>query len=222
METKLEGPDHAPLSCGKAVYLVVLLHEQGSDGNHLIEIGLDWGATLNKAKFLAPHAPFCDEATPERRKWFSTSESDPQGLNDNIRHAAALVDAYLDEVLASHRLDDSHLAIVGFGQGATLALHVGLRRAKPLGGIVAVSGAVDDPERLAGEIRSRPPTLLVRGAAGQAVTEASMTNAEAALAALGVPVETLTRPGDYYGLDEEGINLTGEFLRRSLVDRAST
>jgi phospholipase/carboxylesterase len=221
METTLEGPAHAPLSCGKAVHLVVLLHARGTDGNHVIEIGIDWGATLNKAKFVAPHGPLSDDATPDGRQWFGTLATDPQQLTGDIRTAAAMVDAYLDEVLASHHLPDSHLAIVGFGQGGTMALHVGLRRAKPVGSIVAVSGVLHDAELLAEEIRSRPPTLLVHGAADPEVTEASMMNTRAALAALDVPVQTLTKPGDYHGLDEEGIDLTADFLRRSLVERSS-
>jgi phospholipase/carboxylesterase len=221
MEMTLEGPAHAPLSCGKAVYLVVLLHGRGVDGHHVVEIGMEWGATLNKAKFVAPHAPFSDPANPSGRQWFSTGESDPQQKIDELNGAAAMLDAYLDELLASHRLADSHLALVGFGQGATLALYVGLRRANTVGAIVAVSSAIEDAEHLAHNIRSRPPTLLVHAAADPETTQESMMSAQIALSARGVTVQTLSKPGDYFGLDEEGINLTADFLRQSLVEPSS-
>jgi phospholipase/carboxylesterase len=65
-----------------------------------------------------------------------------------------MLDAFLDRALAERRLPESHLALVGFSQGAMLGLHVGLRRPRQMGAIVAFSGAVYDAESLPGEIRS--------------------------------------------------------------------
>lgn len=197
METPLNGPEHAPLSCGKAVYLVVLLHGNGSDGNGMIDIGIDWGAPLNKAKFLAPHAPFSDSA---EKQWL-----DRQG---DARPAAALLNAYLDEVLASHRLDESHLALVGFDDGAKLALQVGLNR--QVGAVVAVSGG-----SMPDAIGAKPPVLLAHDAASEQQAKAF----QAALATNGIAASLLCKPGDYFGLDEEGIDLVAAFLRKSLADR---
>lgn len=207
MEKILEGPDQAPLSCGKAVYLVVLLHGKGAEGHSVIDIGIEWGATLNKAKFIAPNGPLADDENAPGRRWFVTSMSE----------ASATVNAYLDEILASHRLDDSHLAVVGFGQGAALALHTGLRREKPLGALVAISGTVPDAALPANEIRTRPPTLLVHGAVDASVTEDAMARTASALSAMGVPVQTLSRPGEYWGLDEEGLTKTAAFIRQAMV-----
>ncbi len=44
-----------------------------------------------------------------------------------------------------------------------MALHVGLRRAKPLAGIVGFSGMLAGPTSLKDEIKSKPPVLLVHG-----------------------------------------------------------
>ena len=67
-----------------------------------------------------------------------------------MRGAAPFVDAFLDEKMAEHGLDESKTVLVGFSQGTMMALHVGLRRAKPLAGIVGFSGMLagpDDPRR---------------------------------------------------------------------------
>ena len=221
METTLEGPDHAPLSCGKAVYLVILLHGKGVDGNNVIDIGIEWGAILNKAKFIAPNGPFPDEDTSAGRQWFGIKNADTQQLVSNMNEASEIVNAYLDEILANHHLDDSHLAIVGFGQGATLALHAALRRGKPMGAIVAISGTVQDAEFLAKEIHIKPPTLLVHGDVDPNVSEASMTETQSVLCAMGVPVQTLSKPGEYWGLEEEGIIKIAEFIRQAMVKTAT-
>ena len=65
--------------------------------------------------------------------------------------------------MAEHGLDESKTCLVGFSQGTMMALHVGLRRARPLAGIVGFSGMLAGPEVLKDEIKSRPPVLLTHG-----------------------------------------------------------
>jgi phospholipase/carboxylesterase len=97
-----------------------------------------------------------------------------------------------------------------------MARHVALRRAAALGGIVGYSGRLIAPPQLAGEIRSRPPVLLVHGDADPVVPFASMAEAAAALTALGVPVTAERRPGLPHAIDPTGLAKGGEFLARNL------
>jgi phospholipase/carboxylesterase len=106
---------------------------------------------------------------------------------------------------------------VGFSQGTMMSLYVGLRRAKPVAGIVGFSGALIGAERLAQEIRSRPPVLLVHGDADPVVPPQAHPAAVAALQASGIAVETLVCPGLGHSIDEAGLHRAGEFLRRVLA-----
>ena len=134
MEINLEGPSLAALSCGKAVWLVVILHGVGADGNDVIDLALNWQPIIPKAEFVALHAPFPFDQAPTGKQWFSIADRSPDKVRDGIREAAAILDPCLDELLAKRRLDDSHLALVGFSQGAMMALHVGMRRKKKIAG----------------------------------------------------------------------------------------
>lgn len=216
MDTALEGPSLAALSCGKAVWLVVLLHGVGADGNDLIDLALNWQPIVPKAEFVALHAPFPFDQAPIGRQWFSIADRSPDKILEGIRAAASILDPCLDELLAKRRLDDSHLALVGFSQGAMMALHVGLRR-KKIAGIVAFSGALVAPETLATEIASRPPVLLVHGEADDVVPFAAMEKAKQALKAAEVPVKALRRPGLCHAIDDDGVIAAGDFLVRNLV-----
>ena len=80
-----------------------------------------------------------------------------------VSNAAAALNAFLDDQLAALGLDDSALALVGFSQGTMLALHVALRRPRAVAALVGFSGLLIEPGRLASEIVSRPPVLLVHG-----------------------------------------------------------
>lgn len=194
----------------------------GVDGDDLIDLGYNWAPSMLKAEFIAPHAPFaCDMGGPGRQ-WFSVQDRTPEVLYAGIQTAAPLLDAYLDQVLAQRRLDDSHLALVGFSQGAMMALHVGLRRPRPLAGIVAIAGKLHGPEHLADEIRSRPPVLLVHGDQDPMVPYASMAQAEASLRAVGVPVSSVTRPGMGHGIDDDTVDAVGTFLETNLIHKAKT
>ena len=82
--------------------------------------------------FLAPNAPHPCEGNPMGYQWFGISRLDPALTLAGVRSAAPLVDAFLDEKMAEYGLDESKICLVGFSQGTMMALHVGLRRAKPL------------------------------------------------------------------------------------------
>jgi phospholipase/carboxylesterase len=212
MLMQLDGPGLAPLSGGKAAYLVLLLHGVAANGNDLISLGSAWRKILPKAEFIAPNAPFPCDYSPEARQWFSLADRAPEKLLAGLREAGAILDRFFDELLASRQLGDARLALAGFSQGAATALYAGLRREPQIAGIVAFSGALPDAEGLGRDIRSKPPVLLVHGVADDVVLFQSMANAKATLEAAGVPVTAVARPGLGHAIDDTGIALGGEFL----------
>jgi len=94
-----------------------------------------------------------------------------------------------------------------------MSLYVGLRRSKPVAGIVGFSGRLLAPELLASELRSRPRTLLVHGTDDPLVPYESLAAAEIALEDIGVSVETLTCTGIGHSIDENGLRRAGSFLK---------
>src|SRR5213082_3895170 len=213
---QLTGPSRPPLSGGKPRRLVILLHGLGADGNDLIGLQQYWGPVVPDAEFISPNAPFPCDMAPYGYQWFSVQDRTPAALLAGLRAAAPLLDAYIDEELQKRGFDESDTALVGFSQGTMMALYVGLRRAKPLAGILGYSGRLIAPELLASELRSRPPVLLVHGTHDPLVPFESLADAEAALKTAGVPVETLACPGIEHAIDPEGLQRGGAFLKQVL------
>src|SRR3989442_12227493 len=167
MAAALDGPRLEPRS-GAARQLVVLLHGYGADGNDLIEIGRAWQGLLPQAAFVSPHAPEPCGQAPTGRQWFNLTFRDPNERLIGVNKAAPVLEHFLDAELARRNLPASALALVGFSQGTMMALHVGLRRATAPFAIVGYSGLLAAPpeaaaEKVASEIRSRPPVLLIHG-----------------------------------------------------------
>ena len=212
----LSGPSRPPLAGGKPTRLVILLHGLGADGNDLIGLQQYWGRLVPEAEFISPNAPFPCDGAPYGYQWFSVRDRTPAAMLAGVRAAAPALDAYIDEELQKRGLDEKDATLVGFSQGTMMSLYVGLRRERPLAGILGYSGRLIAPDLLASELRSRPPVLLVHGTDDPLVPFDSLASAEAALRAAEVPVETLTCVGTEHTIDQEGLGRGGRFLREVL------
>jgi phospholipase/carboxylesterase len=221
MTFQLSGPSRPPAAGGKPGRLVVLLHGLGADGNDLIGLASYWAPLLPEAEFLAPNAPFPCDMAPYGYQWFSAQDRSPPAVLAGVRAAAPMLDAFLDESLDARGLGDRDLVLVGFSQGTTMSLFVGLRRPRPAAGILGYSGRLLAPELLAGELRSRPRILLVHGTEDPLVPYQSLAAAKADLEAAKVPVETLTCPGIGHSIDEQGLRRGGHFLKEVLAPTAA-
>jgi phospholipase/carboxylesterase len=219
---ELSGPSVAPRAGGPARQLVVLLHGVGADGHDLIDLSSQWAHALPHAAFTSPDAPERYDMLPpgvpgHGRQWFSLADRTQARLEAGIAAARPSLDRFLDAELARLGLAPGAYALMGFSQGAMMALYTGLRRAVPPRAILAFSGALLAPQRLA-ETTARPPTLLVHGEADEVVPVASSRAAEQALRAIGVAVDALYVPGLGHGIDPAGLSAGGLFLQRAFAD----
>jgi len=223
MAAEIDGPRLAPKS-GPARQLVVFLHGYGADGNDLIDIGRAWQQILPDAAFASPHAPRPCGQAPMGREWFPLTFRNIEERWDGVNMAAPGLAAFLDAELARHQLPPAALALVGFSQGTMMSLHVGLRRAVAPLAIVGYSGMLvvrndTDLEGYRGELRVRPPVLLVHGDSDDLIPPQALFHAGQALAALDVPVEWHISAGVGHGIDAEGLRHGGEFLARRIRAR---
>jgi phospholipase/carboxylesterase len=207
-ERLLSGPSVPPKAGGAPKQLIVLLHGIGADGNDLISLAPYYQSVLPQAHIVSPNAPFPYDMAPFGYMWFSIGSLDTR--MNGVRAAAPLLDAFLDVELGCHRLTDAELLLVGFSQGAMMALHVGLRRARAPAGIISHSGMLVADARFAIEIKNRPPVLLTHGSADEVLPPACLPAAEAVLKAAGVPVQAHMMPGLGHGIDETTLRLLAE------------
>ena len=217
----LAGPSFGPVAGRDPEQLVVLLHGLGADGNDLIELAPHWArGSLPKARFVSPHAPFPCDMAPYGRQWFSLQDRGPEAMLAGAQAAAPILDAFIDNELRRHGLSDDRLALVGFSQGAMMALQVAPRRPNACAAVIGYSGALVGAERLAREARSRPPVLLVHGDADEIVPVEALAAAASGLRAAQIPVTAERRPGLGHSIDDRGLLLGGTFIARAFAAKS--
>ena len=211
-----EGPRREPPE-GRARALVVLLHGYGADGNDLIDLAEAWASLLPDTAFVAPHAPEPCAMAPVGQQWFALTVRDPHERWQGVVAARPGLDAVLDAELERYGLPDAAMALVGFSQGAMMALHAGLRRSRSPAAIIGYSGMLVGPERLAAEVTARPPVLLVHGTHDEIVPVQALPAAVAALGEAAIPCEWHLSQGLGHGIDDEGLRLGGRFMASRLL-----
>ncbi len=199
---------------GVARQLVVLCHGVGADGHDLIDLAPTWSQALPDAAFVAPHAPEPYDQAPHGRQWFSLADRTTSALYAGAQRAAPALQAYIDAELARLGLGRDDVALMGFSQGAMMVLHAGLRRQPVPRGLLAFSGALLWTPELMQQCAGHPPVLLVHGEADPVVPFDRALASESALRQLGIPLQTLWRPGLEHAIDDVALSTGALFLQR--------
>ena len=221
MTVFLNGPRMPPARGGKADALVIFLHGYGSNGADLISLAPFWADKLPGAAFVSPNAIENVPQAPGGYQWFPISNLDPHLMEQGAKNAALSVDRFIDRELEKHGLDESRLVLVGFSQGTMMALYTGLRRAKPVAGILGFSGVLVG-RRLKDEMKSKPPVLLVHGDRDPTIPIAAMFDSAEQLAAADHGAQWHVSYGVPHSIGQDGLDLGGAFLASCLKTKAIT
>src|ERR1700755_3413670 len=158
----LDAVHWGPASKAEPKQLVVLCHGLGADGFDLIDLAPSWQHACPDALFASVHAPLSHDSG-FGRQWWSVADRSPAVVEAGVRTAAPYLQGFIDAELARLDLPAEAYAIMGFSQGAMMALFAGLRRVAAPRAVLAFSGALVAPDKLAGELANKAPVLIVHG-----------------------------------------------------------
>lgn len=212
MTRKLSGPMLPPRSGAMPRQVVVLLHGYGSDGNDLIALGQHWRPLLPEALFIAPNAPDPCADNPAGFQWFPLQLDRTISRVEGTPLARETIVVLLEELWAQTGLGPSETVLVGFSQGAMMALHVALSLEQSVRGVVAFSGALIPPAGFPEATPARPPVALIHGDLDQVVDPQLSRDAAAALQAGGLEVVLHMSPGTAHGISADGLDFATGFL----------
>lgn len=213
---ELAGPEVAPKDGADPDSLVIFAHGYGSNGQDLIGLVPHLQPHLPKTQFLSPNACEPCPMAPGGYQWFPISSLDRTERDTGTYKAAPALDHYVSRQLDRFSVPANRCVLIGFSQGTMLSLHVGLRRQEPVAGILGFSGTLAAPGKLIDEMRSKPPVLLVHGAADEVIPVWLMFEAVGALQAANVPVDKHVSQNVPHSIGPDGLQKGAAFLKRVL------
>jgi len=181
---------------------VVWLHGLGADGNDFAPIVPELvSPQWPSLRFVFPHAPVravtINGGMP-MRAWYDilgfdlTSRQDAAGMRASIDAVEALIAREHERGVPSERI-----VLAGFSQGGAIALAAGLRHARRLAGIIALSTYLPLGDTLAVErsaANAQVPIFWGHGTMDPVVILQRGLDSRAALEALGYAVDWHTYP----------------------------
>jgi phospholipase/carboxylesterase len=209
---------------------VIWLHGLGADGNDFLPIipvltAPDWPAL----RFVFPHAPVMPVTVNggvRMRAWYDikgmdiADKQDEAGIRASMRAVEALIEREIERGVPSEQI-----ILAGFSQGGAIALSLGLRLARPLAGIVALSTYLPLAEALAGErsqANADTPVFWGHGSMDPVVPQVLGEQSRDVLKALGHAVEWHSYPMPHQVSGEEIADLgTWMIARLAGSDRAA-
>jgi phospholipase/carboxylesterase len=194
--------------------LVIFLHGWGSSGDNSVHLIRVMSKFLPDSHFIAPNAPFLREIG-DGYQWFSLEDRSEEALYNGVKNAASIVNKFIDKKLKELNLKDTQLSLVGFSQGAMLAIHTALTRLQSCASVVAYSGRFLSPSRVASEMKSKPSMFVIHGDADDVVPFSSLDLAVRALKENGVNVEGYPIYSLGHVINDEGIKLGVEFIKKN-------
>lgn len=216
----LDGPRAPPAAGGKPKSLAILLHGYGSNGEDLISLAPYWAKALPNTQFVAPNAPEPVPGAPMGFQWFPIAgRIDPRAMEEGVARASQGVDKLIDRELERYGLGADRLALVGFSQGTMMSLHVGLRRAAQLAGVLGFSGMLAGRERLKAEMKSKPPVALIHGDQDDMIPLPAMFDACDALSEAGHGAQWHVSYGIPHSIGPDGLELGAAFLKMAFAAR---
>lgn len=152
----------------KPKYLVILLHGYGSNGSNLLELSQYFEKFIPESKFIAPNAiePW-EGGFFDSYQWFSLakwgSERDVKIIKDEIIKANETLKSFILDQIKLNNIEEKNLFLIGFSQGAMMAMYQGFIMPKKIAGVISYSGKLILPEYIEEKITNKPDICLIHG-----------------------------------------------------------
>jgi phospholipase/carboxylesterase len=187
---------------------LILVHGRGGSAEEML--GLAELVAPPRTAWLAPQAA--------GHTWYPHRFIEPVEVNEPYLGSALFVLGDLVDRVMGGGLPPGRIALLGFSQGACLALEFVLQQGQRLGAVIGFSGG------LIGETVAPPPSgvrplqgmpvLLGCSDRDPHIPIGRVRETDVVMRALGAEVVTRVYPGDAHGINEDEVNLARQILAR--------
>lgn len=160
--------------------LVIFLHGYKSSMEDISPEAALLSSISPQTLVITPQSPKIHHKN-QMRYWYNISEFDTEHKRHNpqtplseivqiynaageqLSHEAERINRFINEIQQEYHVSEPKTFIIGFSQGAMLALYTALSRNRKLGGCFVLSGLVAGKDKLEQDIKSYPKIYLFHG-----------------------------------------------------------
>lgn len=213
--------------------LVVFLHGYNSNIADVEEFAKLLACKLKDTLIVAPESDIQSERNPLKKQWYALADVDPERkrrkpetstdeiveiynkTGQRISQAAKKINRFISHLQKKHGIRNKNTYIMGFSQGAMLAIFAGLTRRYKLGGVFPFAGIVCGKDTLEQEISSRPDVYLFHGTSDLAVQYKTLSFTKDWLEAHDISWEAVEYEGIEHRLIEDEMADAAEIIKRT-------
>jgi len=166
---------------GQISKLVIFLHGYTSNIDDVYPYAEMLAQYLHDTLIIIPEADMESERRPGKKQWYALQDLDPNKrrrqpetstdeiieiynkTGERISAVAKKINRFISQLQKEYHVSNKNTYIMGFSQGAMLAIYAGLTRRYNLGGIFPFAGIVCGKDLLEQEIVSHPEVYLFHG-----------------------------------------------------------
>ncbi|MEB3701793.1 Putative hydrolase [Candidatus Bealeia paramacronuclearis] len=194
--------------------LVVIFHGYGASGDNLISLAHEWHQDFPTLDFIAPNGIEAWEGgIPGGYQWFSLIDRSLKRIEKSLDELRPTIISFLDAELQKRNLAYKDLILVGFSQGAMLALDLGLHGQNPPAGVIAYSGGYISTKDID---QKNVPVLLIHGTDDSVLPPENSHASHVLLKDAGVASQLHILENLDHAIDHRGLRLGEDFIRKTL------
>lgn len=199
--------------CPSPQKLVVFLHGIGSNGRDLIELAPYFNEKIEKAYFVSPNAPQPYAGLTDGYQWYDLNDFNLEHLNHEIEESSFILKEYVYDKLDELSLRMQDVILIGFSQGASMAIYTALHHQLICSKVIAFSGFLP---RIAypGDYENKPDICIIHGDMDDIVPYELSLNAKSELEKLAFKIEHHRIKGMGHFINQEALDRVFEFLQK--------
>jgi len=190
---------------------------------------------LRSSVLIIPEAPEICDKNPEKKQWFGMKKHDSENIRmlkktsvpqifaiyqkaaPKISERAKEINDFIDQLQRFYKIAEQQTYLIGFSQGAMLALYAGLSRRSSLAGVFSLSGLIAARNALDGKIKSQPPLYLFHGTDDLKVQYKTLASTRLWLKRRNITCKTFVYPGLAHKIIPEEIKEIAEIINNNTV-----
>lgn len=213
--------------------LVVFLHGYNSYIADVEPYALMLAEKLSDTVIIVPEADMPCERNPLKKQWYALTDVDPDRrrrkpetptdeivaiynkTGKRISKTAKEINRFITQMQKQFHITNKNTFVMGFSQGAMLAIFAGLTRRYKLGGVFPFAGIVCGKDTLEKELVSRPDVYLFHGTSDLSVQYKTLAFTKEWLEEHDINWEAVEYHGIEHRLIEDEMEDAAEIIMRS-------